>query len=79
MSCSFQATGATVADPQKLADELRKDQAHSIKAVCVVHNETSTGVTSQIAAIRHAMDEAKHPALLMVDIDFIACFGRLSA
>jgi alanine-glyoxylate transaminase/serine-glyoxylate transaminase/serine-pyruvate transaminase len=55
------------ADPQRLADELRKDQAHSIKAVCVVHNETSTGVTSQIAAIRHAMDEAKHPALLMVD------------
>ena len=55
------------ADPQRLAEELRKDQAHSIKAVCVVHNETSTGVTSQIDAIRHAMDEAKHPALLMVD------------
>ena len=43
------------------------DKAHSIKAVCVVHNETSTGVTSDIAAVRKAIDEAKHPALLIVD------------
>jgi alanine-glyoxylate transaminase / serine-glyoxylate transaminase / serine-pyruvate transaminase len=46
---------------------LRKDAGHLIKAVCVVHNETSTGVTSNIAAVRRAMDAANHPALLMVD------------
>lgn len=46
---------------------LRKDPEHRIKAVCVVHNETSTGVTSDIAAVRKAIDAAKHPALLMVD------------
>jgi alanine-glyoxylate transaminase / serine-glyoxylate transaminase / serine-pyruvate transaminase len=43
------------------------DTQHAIKAVCVVHNETSTGVTSDIAAVRRAIDNAKHPALLMVD------------
>ncbi len=46
---------------------LEKDTQHQIKAVCVVHNETSTGVTSNIAAVRQAIDAAKHPALLMVD------------
>jgi alanine-glyoxylate transaminase / serine-glyoxylate transaminase / serine-pyruvate transaminase len=46
---------------------LKADSAHSIKAVCVVHNETSTGVTSDIAAVRRAIDAAKHPALLLVD------------
>jgi alanine-glyoxylate transaminase / serine-glyoxylate transaminase / serine-pyruvate transaminase len=46
---------------------LRQDTSHRIKAVCVVHNETSTGVTSDIAAVRQAIDAAKHPALLMVD------------
>ncbi len=46
---------------------LKADPQHSIKAVCVVHNETSTGVTSDIAAVRRAIDNAKHPALLMVD------------
>ncbi|MBS0451457.1 MAG: aminotransferase class V-fold PLP-dependent enzyme [Proteobacteria bacterium] len=46
---------------------LRKDTAHTIKAVCVVHNETSTGVTSDIAAVRRAIDAAGHPALLLVD------------
>lgn len=46
---------------------LREDSDHRIKAVCVVHNETSTGVTSDIAAVRRAMDAARHPALLMVD------------
>ena len=46
---------------------LKADTGHSIKAVCVVHNETSTGVTSDIAAVRRAMDNAKHPALLLVD------------
>jgi len=46
---------------------LREDREHKIKAVCVVHNETSTGVTSNIAAVRRAIDAAGHPALLMVD------------
>ena len=46
---------------------LRMDAGHQIKAVCVVHNETSTGVTSDIAAVRRAMDAAGHPALLLVD------------
>ena len=46
---------------------LRQDTHKSIKAVCVVHNETSTGVTSDIAAVRQAIDAAGHPALLMVD------------
>ncbi len=46
---------------------LRADKSFSIKAVCVVHNETSTGVTSNIAAVREAIDAANHPALLLVD------------
>ncbi|TDF64633.1 alanine--glyoxylate aminotransferase family protein [Cupriavidus sp. L7L] len=46
---------------------LRADSVHAIKAVCVVHNETSTGVTSDIAAVRRAIDAAGHPALLLVD------------
>lgn len=50
-----------------IEERLRQDTAHQIKAVCVVHNETSTGVTSNIAAVRQAIDAAGHPALLMVD------------
>src|SRR5579862_9121889 len=50
-----------------IEQRLRKDPLHRIKAVCVVHNETSTGVTSDIAAVRRAIDAAAHPALLMVD------------
>jgi alanine-glyoxylate transaminase/serine-glyoxylate transaminase/serine-pyruvate transaminase len=46
---------------------LRQDAQHRIKAVCVVHNETSTGVTSDIASVRKAIDAARHPALLIVD------------
>ncbi|QPF74573.1 aminotransferase class V-fold PLP-dependent enzyme [Roseateles sp. DAIF2] len=46
---------------------LKKDTEKKIKAVCVVHNETSTGVTSDIAAVRRAIDAAGHPALLLVD------------
>ena len=46
---------------------LRQDKEHHIKAVCVVHNETSTGATSNILAVRQALDAARHPALLMVD------------
>ena len=52
---------------QMIEERLRADSNHSIKAVCVVHNETSTGVTSDIAAVRRAIDAAKHPALLLVD------------
>jgi alanine-glyoxylate transaminase / serine-glyoxylate transaminase / serine-pyruvate transaminase len=51
----------------RIAERLRADSGHAIKAVCVVHNETSTGVTSDIAAVRRAIDAAGHPALLMVD------------
>ncbi|MEY3872099.1 MAG: hypothetical protein RLZZ296_1094 [Pseudomonadota bacterium] len=50
-----------------IEERLKADTSHSIKAVCVVHNETSTGVTSNIAAVRKAIDAAKHPALLLVD------------
>jgi len=50
-----------------IEDRLRKDSHHLIKAVCAVHNETSTGVTSNIAAVRKAIDAAGHPALLLVD------------
>ncbi|WP_077033716.1 alanine--glyoxylate aminotransferase family protein [Pelomonas sp. KK5] len=50
-----------------IEERLRKDTQHAIKAVCVVHNETSTGVTSDIAAVRRAIDAARHPALLLVD------------
>jgi alanine-glyoxylate transaminase/serine-glyoxylate transaminase/serine-pyruvate transaminase len=46
---------------------LSADEAYAIKAVCVVHNETSTGVTSKIPEVREAIDRAGHPALLMVD------------
>jgi alanine-glyoxylate transaminase/serine-glyoxylate transaminase/serine-pyruvate transaminase len=50
-----------------IEQRLRADTGHAIKAVCVVHNETSTGVTSNIVAVRRALDAAKHPALLLVD------------
>jgi alanine-glyoxylate transaminase / serine-glyoxylate transaminase / serine-pyruvate transaminase len=50
-----------------IEQRLRADAGHEIRAVCVVHNETSTGVTSDIAAVRRAIDAAKHPALLIVD------------
>lgn len=52
---------------ERIAARLREDAGHRIKAVCVVHNETSTGVTSDIAAVRRAIDAAGHPALLLVD------------
>jgi len=55
------------ADPSTVETKLKEDKAHAIKAVCIVHNETSTGVTSRIGAIRKAIDAAKHPALLLVD------------
>ena len=55
------------ADVSAIGEALAKDAQHRIKAVCVVHNETSTGCTSRVDAVRAAMDAAKHPALLMVD------------
>jgi alanine-glyoxylate transaminase/serine-glyoxylate transaminase/serine-pyruvate transaminase len=54
-------------DANLVQERLAADSAHRIKAVCVVHNETSTGVTSDIAAVRKAMDAVGHPALLLVD------------
>ncbi len=57
----------TGADPARIEAALAEDRDHAIKAVCVVHNETSTGVTSRIPEVRAAIDRAKHPALLMVD------------
>jgi alanine-glyoxylate transaminase/serine-glyoxylate transaminase/serine-pyruvate transaminase len=55
------------ADPAAIEEHLRKDKAHEIKAVCVLHNETSTGCLSPIADIRKAIDRAGHPALFLVD------------
>jgi alanine-glyoxylate transaminase/serine-glyoxylate transaminase/serine-pyruvate transaminase len=54
-------------DAAVIEARLAEDKAHTIKAVCVVHNETATAVTSNIAAVRKAIDRANHPALLMVD------------
>jgi len=55
------------ADPAEVEARLTEDREHKIRAVMVVHNETSTGATSRIPEIRQAMDRAGHPALLMVD------------
>lgn len=55
------------ADVAGIAERLDRDSAHAIRAVCVVHNETSTGCASRIEEVRAAIDAAKHPALLMVD------------
>ena len=54
-------------DPAQVEARLQENRGHAIKAVCVVHNETSTGVASRIPLIRHAIDRARHPALFMVD------------
>ena len=55
------------ADPAAVEARLADDRKHEIKAVCVVHNETSTGVVSRIGEVRKAIDRAQHPALYMVD------------
>jgi alanine-glyoxylate transaminase / serine-glyoxylate transaminase / serine-pyruvate transaminase len=55
------------ANPAAVEAKLEEDKAHAIKAVCVVHNETSTGATSRIPLVRKAIDAARHPALFMVD------------
>jgi alanine-glyoxylate transaminase/serine-glyoxylate transaminase/serine-pyruvate transaminase len=57
----------TGADAAAIETRLLKDITHEIKAVCVVHNETSTGAISHIDEVRRAIDAAKHPALLLVD------------
>ncbi len=55
------------ADPAAIEARLAADKKHEIKGVCVVHNETSTGVTSRVGEIRKAIDRVSHPALFMVD------------
>jgi alanine-glyoxylate transaminase/serine-glyoxylate transaminase/serine-pyruvate transaminase len=55
------------ADPEAIEKKLRADTDKRIKAVCVVHNETSTGVVSRVPEVRKAIEAAKHPALFMVD------------
>src|SRR5690606_27045749 len=63
------------ADPEQIGRRLAADPGHEIKAVCVVHNETATGVVSNVPAVRKAIDAAGHPALLMVDT--ISSLGSL--
>jgi len=55
------------AKPEEIEQVLTVDKNHAIKAVCVVHNDTATGITSDIPAIRKAIDRARHPALFLVD------------
>ncbi len=55
------------AEAPAIHDRLAADKAHAIKAVCVVHNETSTGATTRVPLVRKAIDDAGHPALLLVD------------
>ncbi len=57
----------TGASPERIREALERDAGHAIKAVMVVQNETATGVVSDIAAVRRAMDDAGHPAMLFVD------------
>jgi alanine-glyoxylate transaminase / serine-glyoxylate transaminase / serine-pyruvate transaminase len=54
-------------DANLIEAKLKADKAHAIKAVCVVHNETSTGCLTRVDEVRKVMDACKHPALLMVD------------
>ena len=55
------------ANPDAVYDRLAEDRAHNIRAVAIVHNETSTGVTTRLSEIREAIDRANHPALFLVD------------
>jgi len=67
------------ADPAAIEARLAQDTSHAIKAVMVVHNETSTGVTSRVGGIRAAMDKVVASALLMVDTISSLGLGRLPA
>lgn len=62
-------------DPEKIAQALADDKEHRIKAVLMVHTDTATSITSDIKAVREAMNRAKHPALLVVDT--IASLGTV--
>ena len=66
-STSCPATGAAAPTRRRSKRALAEDRAHAIKAVCVVHNETSTGAVTRVAEVRRAIDRTGHPALLMVD------------
>ena len=65
--CSSRPTGAAAPTSAAIEAALAADKAHAIKAVCVVHNETSTGCARRIDEVRRAIDAAGHPALLLVD------------
>ena len=60
------------ADPEAIEKRLRADSAKMLKALCVVHNETSTGVASRIAEVRQALDAAKHPRFMVDTISSLA-------
>jgi alanine-glyoxylate transaminase/serine-glyoxylate transaminase/serine-pyruvate transaminase len=63
-------------DPRVVAEKLAADRARAVKAVCLVHNETSTGVTSQVAEVRKAINSVGHPALLLVDtVSSLGCIN----
>ncbi len=66
-------------DPAQVAEKLRADREHRIKAVCVVHNETSTGVTSRIPEIRAAIDRGRPPGAVHGRYDLLARLDRLPA
>lgn len=55
------------ANLEVLSAKLSQDKKHKVKAVCIVHNETATGVTNNLAAVRKVLDDCEHPALLLVD------------
>ncbi len=55
-------------DPNRVEEELKKDNQHNIKGVMVIHNETCNGITSDLKSIRRAIDVANHPALFLVDV-----------
>ncbi len=64
----------TGVDPKVVEAKLAEDKAHAIRAVAIVHNETSTGVASRVPEVRKAIDAARHPALFMVDtVSSLAC------
>jgi len=54
-------------DPALIESSLTEDSAHQVRAILIVHNETSTGATTRMAEVRRAMDRVRHPALLLVD------------